>query len=131
MSNSKKLEKLKIDVQNKINYYFKNIDLLYQAFTRSSYSIEYGTENNEVLEFIGDSVLSSYVVKIMTDKFGFMKKDSEYYDKDRDFNEYCIVANINEADFTEIKKYIISNKNLSKIIDNFGFAKYLFMSDSD
>lgn len=118
-------------VQEKIHYRFYNTDLLYQAFTRSSYSAEFGTENNEVLEFIGDSVLNSYVVKIMTNKFGFMKKNSKYYDKDRDLNEYCIVANINEADFTEIKKYIVSNKYLSNRIDAFGFAKYLFMSDSD
>ena len=126
-----KLKEHEFEIQNKINYHFYNIDLLYQAFTRSSYSAEYGTENNEVLEFIGDSVLSNYVVKIMTDKFGFMKKDSEYYDKDQDFNEYCIVAHINEADFSEIKKYIVSNKNLSKLIDNLEFAEYLFMSDSD
>ena len=39
------------DVQKKINYWFDNTDLLLQAFTRSSYSSQYGGENNEVLEF--------------------------------------------------------------------------------
>ena len=45
------------DVQKKINYWFDNTDLLLQAFTRSSYSSQYGGENNEVLEFLGDKVL--------------------------------------------------------------------------
>ena len=31
-----------------------NEDLLFQAFTRSSYSSQHGGENNEVLEFLGD-----------------------------------------------------------------------------
>lgn len=43
------------EVQRKISYWFDNIDLLFQAFTRSSYSTQYGGENNEVLDF--------YVVK--------------------------------------------------------------------
>lgn len=68
------------EVQEKIDYYFNNTDLLLQAFTRSSYSTQYGGENNEVLEFIGDKVLDLYVVKTIVDKFGFMKSQSEYYD---------------------------------------------------
>ena len=42
------------DVQRKCSYYFKNTDLLLQAFTRKSYSAEYGGENNKVLGFLGD-----------------------------------------------------------------------------
>lgn len=41
------------EIEYAIGYYFKNKFLLYQAFTRSSYSNQYGIENNEVLEFIG------------------------------------------------------------------------------
>lgn len=44
-------------VQNQIGYEFKNQRLLRQAFVRKSYSAENGGENNEVLEFIGDTVL--------------------------------------------------------------------------
>lgn len=57
----------------KIDYHFNNIDLLFQAFTRSSYSAQYGSENNEVLEFIGDTELSTAVTRIIADEFGFMK----------------------------------------------------------
>ena len=68
------------EVQRKIDYSFNNIDLLLQAFTRSSYSAQFGGENNEVLEFIGDKVLDMYVTKIIADDFGFMKSQSDYYE---------------------------------------------------
>ena len=119
------------EVQNKISYYFQNVDLLYQAFTRSSYSTQFGGENNEVLEFIGDRVLDFYVVKVIADRFGFTKSQSDYYDENEDNDEYCIIAHKNESDFTELKKEIVSNKTLAKRIDKLGFAKYLFMGDSD
>lgn len=119
------------EVQQKIDYSFGNIDLLLQAFTRSSYSTQYGGENNEVLEFIGDKVLDFYVVKTIAERFGFMKSQSEYYDKDNDNEEFCIVAHKNESDFTEIKKEIVSNKTLAKRIDTLGFAKYMYLGKSD
>lgn len=119
------------EVQQKIDYQFNNIDLLLQAFTRSSYSTQYGGENNEVLEFIGDKVLDFYVVKIIAEEFGFMKSQSDYYDEDNDNEEFCIVAHKNESDFTEIKKEIVSNKTLAKRIDSLGFAKYMYLGDSD
>ena len=119
------------EVQQKIDYRFKNVDLLLQAFTRSSYSIQYGGENNEVLEFIGDRVLDFYVVKTIAERFGFMKSQSDYYDEDNDNEEFCIVAHKNAADFTEIKKQIVSNKTLAKRIDALGFAKYMYLGDSD
>ena len=119
------------EVQQKIGYGFNNVDLLLQAFTRSSYSTQYGGENNEVLEFIGDKVLDFYVVKTIADRFGFMKSQSDYYDKDNDNEEFCIVAHKNESDFTEIKKQIVSNETLAKRIDALGFAKYMYLGDSD
>ena len=118
-------------VQNEIGYEFNNTDLLFQAFTRSSYSTQFGGENNEVLEFLGDRVLDYYVVKIIADEFGFMKSDSDYYDKDNDNDEFCIIAHKKESDFTDLKKEIVSNKTLANRIDKFGFAEYLFMGDSD
>ena len=119
------------EVQNKIKYSFKNLDLLLQAFTRSSYSTQFGGENNEVLEFIGDRVLDYYVVKKIADEFGFMKSESEYYDHNYDNNEFCIIARKNESDFTDLKKEIVSNKTLAKKIDKLKFAKYMYLGDSD
>ena len=119
------------EFQRKIGYCFDNQDLLFQAFTRRSYSTQFGGENNEVLEFLGDRVLDFYVVKLTSDRFGFIKSQSDYYDEESDNDEYCIVAHKNESDFTELKKEIVSNKTLAKRIDKLGFAKYMFMGDSD
>ena len=119
------------EVQRKIDYSFNNIDLLLQAFKRSSYSAQFGGENNEVLEFIGDKVLDMYVTKIIADDFGFMKSQSDFYDEGEDNDEYCIIAHHNEGDFTELRKTIVNNKTLAKRIDKLGFAKYLYLGDSD
>ena len=119
------------DVQKKIGYWFDNEDLLLQAFTRSSYSSQHGGENNEVLEFLGDSVLDFYVVKVIADRFGFVKSQSDYYDEENELDEYCIVAHKNEADFTELKKQIVSNETLAKTIDKLGLFKYMYLGDTD
>ena len=118
-------------VQKKIGYWFENEDLLLQAFTRSSYSSQHGGENNEVLEFLGDRVLDFYVVKVIADRFGFVKSQSDYYDEENDLDEYCIVAHKNEADFTELKKQIVSNETLAKTIDKLGLFKYMYLGDTD
>ena len=39
------------DVQKQISYWFEESELLFQAFTRRSYSEENGGANNEVLGF--------------------------------------------------------------------------------
>ncbi|MCQ2211546.1 MAG: hypothetical protein MJZ34_14790 [Paludibacteraceae bacterium] len=119
------------EVQEKIDYWFNNEALLLQAFTRSSYSAQYGGENNEVLEFIGDKALDFYVIKAMADRFGFMKSESSYYDAEYDNDEFCIVAHKNESNFTDIKKSIVNNKTLAARIDDLEFAKYMYLGDSD
>ena len=45
-------------LQNQLNYKFKNIQLLELALTHKSYS---SIQNNERLEFLGDSILNSIV----------------------------------------------------------------------
>lgn len=119
------------EVQEVIGYEFNNLDLLAQAFTRSSYSAQYGGENNEVLEFLGDRVLDFYVVKIIADEFGSTKSHSDYYDPNYDDDEFYIAAHKNESTFTELKQEIVSNKNLAKRIDDLELAQFMFLGDSD
>ncbi len=119
------------EVQDVIGYEFNNQDLLAQAFTRSSYSTQYGGENNEVLEFLGDRILDFYVVKIIADEFGSTKSHSDYYDPNYDDDEFFIAAHKNESTFTELKKEIVSNKNLAKRIDELELAQFMFLGDSD
>ena len=49
------------DTEKKIGYEFSNKNLLKTALTHSSYANEHRTKNNELLEFLGDSVLSIIV----------------------------------------------------------------------
>lgn len=60
-----------------------------------------------------------------------MKSQSDYYDEENDLDEYCIVAHKNEADFTELKKQIVSNETLAKTIDKLGLFKYMYLGDTD
>lgn len=92
---------------------------LNQAFTRSSYSSQYGGRDNEELEFIGDSVLNFYVVKILTDRFG--SRDNDHY--------FCIRLNYHKID--QLKKQLVSNENLARIIDELEFAQYLIVGKTD
>lgn len=59
----KRLEQLE-EFQDIIGYRFRNTGIINEALTHSSYSNEYRgkyTYNNERLEFLGDSVLSTVV----------------------------------------------------------------------
>lgn len=107
-------------VQNKIGYTFKKENLLLQAFTRRSYSSENRNfQHNQVLEFIGDSVLSLCVVKNLCTESG-------------SFNNYNqFVSTKDEGQLSEKRKALINKDNLAKCIDNLGFAKFLLLGKSD
>lgn len=49
----------------KIGYSFKDKMLLRKCFTHSSYANEHGHENNELLEFFGDSILEFVVTEYL------------------------------------------------------------------
>lgn len=118
-------------IQEKIEYRFNNINLLYQAFTRRSYSEEFGGENNEILEFNGDSTLNYYVTKMMINELSSIKQDSKNSDKNFVLSKYFIKQNIDEGDLSKLREEINCNKNLSIQIDHLEFAKYMWMSKGD
>ena len=51
------------EIQRIIGYEFINENLLRQAFTRRAFTVENGTGDSEVLEFIGDTVLNTVVTR--------------------------------------------------------------------
>lgn len=119
-------------VQKRISYYFNNIDLLHQAFTRSSYAQEDGCESNENLEFIGDSVLYMYVTKYLTDRFGYLKSQvDEDFDSNDDWDEYCMNNDYNQADLTNIRKKLIEREYLAARIDKMGIKDFLYLGKGD
>lgn len=111
--------KLKKTISEKTGYLIKGNCLVIQAFTRRSYSVEHGGENNEILEFIGDQILSHYVVKIIAERYGALNSDCEY------------TFRVRENNFTALKQELISNETLAKIIDEWGIIEFLIVGKSD
>lgn len=133
-------------VQNHIDYRFKNLDLLQQAFIRRSYSEEHGGGDNEVLEFIGDKALDLMVVKFLSDIYGYFDHEDEednngFYtlipgaeascdDDSEDYPNYYY-NEYDEGELTEFKAQLVQKKTLADRIDYLGFAEFLTMNKSD
>lgn len=89
-------------IENKINYVFKDKNLLASAFVHSSYSNEHNHESNERLEFLGDSVLQLIVTENI---FSSYKK--------------------NEGELSKIRASLVSEKSLSFIFEQLGLDKFI------
>ena len=113
-----------IDIEKKIGYTFKDKSLLTQAFTRSSFCNEHrvrgGREiiSNEVLEFFGDSVLSTAIISMM------LKEKTERY-------EHGVYTKLNEGDFSNIRSKLSDKRNLSRSMAALGLQKYLRLGEGD
>ncbi len=96
--------------------------LTVQAFTRSSYAKTHGGESNEVLEFIGDAVLSYHAVRMMYERMGGLRTD-------RDERAYGFRAH--EKDYSALKASLVSNHTLAGIIDGWDVCGFLRVGKSD
>ena len=94
-------------IENKLGVTFKNKALLELAFTHSSYGNINEIENNERLEFLGDSVLHFVTTKYLYNHF----KDAE-------------------GVLSKVRSYVVSAKNLSKCIDELGVSEFLHYAKS-
>lgn len=117
------------EIQDRIDYDFKNVDLLQQAFVRRSYAKENGGEDNEVLEFIGDKALDIIIVKILVEMFGFYTSQCDDYDVNEDFDEFC--CEHSEGKLTGLKQNLVGKKMLASRIDRLQLADYLIMGKGD
>ncbi len=112
------------EIEKKIAYTFKDKSLITQAFTRSSYCNEHrgvgGKEyiSNEVLEFFGDSVLSTSIISMM------LRDKTERY-------EHGVYTRLDEGDFSNIRSKLSDKRNLSMSMAALGLQKYLRMSEGD
>lgn len=106
---------LSIDLlENRINYTFKNKDLIKIALTHSSYAYEQRAhkkdyECNERLEFLGDSVLSLVV--------------SEYL-----FSQY---SNKAEGELTKIRASLVCTRSLSNFANKIELGSYLYLGKGE
>lgn len=106
-------------IKEKTGYGIKSSSVLNQIFRRSSFAAETGQNSNEIFEFLGDQVLSYFVVKIVSEKCGSLSLTDDY------------TFRIRENKFTQIKQSFVNNESLAKIMDEWDIAKYLILSKSD
>lgn len=106
-------------IEETIGYEFERKQLLSQAFTRSSYHYEHPEDqSNEILEFIGDSVLSLIVVNILMDKYSGQDGSGLYACRD-------------EGDFSMLKSSLVNKQFLAKQMSKLNLQDYLRMSIGD
>ena len=101
-SYSKSLKKL----ENTLGYTFKDITLLQEALTHSSYANEHqkeGVRDNERLEFLGDAVLGLSVVESL----------------------FRAEALLPESDMARLKSFLVSKTVLSEIARALSIGKFL------
>ena len=97
------------EFENKIEYKFKNIELLKTAFTHTSYAHEKKIESNEKLEFLGDAILEFTV--------------SEYL-----YNKY---KKLKEGEMTKVRASVVCEKSLHKIALKYHFDELLYLGKSE
>lgn len=125
------------EIEKKLGYEFKNKDLLLQALTRRSYTVENGGEDNEILEFIGDSIVGMMVVKFISgyyrNRFQLAEEERKAYEMlnlkydERQF----FVSELDEAELSELKISLVKRSTLAAATDRCGFHEYLIMGKSD
>ncbi len=91
-------------VEKKLGYSFKNKMLLRQCFTHASYANEHGEEDNELLEFFGDSIME-YIV-------------TEYLFKNRRGDE---------GELTKIRSELVSKPPLLKAVKRLGLQDFVLL----
>lgn len=97
------------EVENIIGYKFSKPYLLIQALTHSSYANEYYLTSNERLEFLGDIVLGFVI--------------SDYL--------YNIKPELNEAEMSKIRAFLISKKFLSILSRKIFLGKFILLGKGE
>lgn len=92
-------------IEKKLQYTFKNKQLLKNAFTHSSYSREQKVKDNERLEFFGDAILDMVI--------------SEYL--------YANYAELEVGMLSTMRSNIVSADGLRPIVDSLDILKYLMV----
>lgn len=113
------LKEIRKLIKEKTGYYIRSNMITHQIFIRSSFAAETGLSSNEIFEYQGDSILSYYVMKVISKRCGSIGLTDAY------------TFRINESQFTNIKQSLVNNDYLAQIIDEWDLAQYLLLSESD
>ena len=99
-------------VEKKIGHTFHNPDVLKLALTHSSYAYEYqqgDIEDNEVLEFLGDSVLGFVVADFICTKY----------------------STLSEGDLSKLKSAVASTSALSEFAKKIRLDKFILLGKGE
>ena len=99
-------------LQSELNISFNNKNLLYQAFTHSSYVNEHRRKlftDNERLEFLGDAVLELTVSKYLFEKF----------------------PNMSEGELTKLRASIVCEPSLVVFANELNFGQYVLLGKGE
>ncbi len=124
-------------IEDQIGYTFDNPILLKQAFTRRSCSEQYGGENNEVLEFIGDKVLDIAVVRYLTKRYGtdLSPNNTNNFGWNNMVQDSMqpteFKCELTEGELTKLKQKMVQKKALATRIDELEIARFMLMGDGD
>lgn len=97
------------NLEKNIGYKFKNIELLKNALTHTSYAYEHHVQSNEKLEFLGDSILEFV--------------SSEYM-----YNKY---TNLKEGEMTKVRATVVCEQSLYKVATLHNFSDFLYLGKSE
>ncbi len=90
------------EIEKKIGYTFRDKGLLKQAFTHSTYGNLHGVEDNERMEYLGDSVLELVVTEWQ-------------YEQDKR----------SEGKLTEARQHLVRKEALESAVDGLDIYRYL------
>ena len=96
-------------LEQNIGYKFKNINLLKNALTHTSYAYEHKIASNEKLEFLGDSILEFLSSKYI-------------------YNNY---PNLKEGEMTKVRATVVCEDSLYKIAEKHNFSDFLYVGKSE
>ena len=109
-------------IQQTIGYEFVNENLLRQAFTRRSFGAEYGVDDNEKLEFIGDAVIQQIVTRVIVDQL--TANDAFHV-------EGPFVSKYSEGDLSKLRMQFVSKEYLSKRAVELGLDEFILYGAGD
>ena len=98
-----------LKLEEKLEYTFKNKQLLETALTHSSYAYEKKKKSYEKLEFLGDSIL-------------------EFISSVYIYNNY---SNLKEGEMTKVRATLVCENSLYKIAMSLGFSDFLLLGKSE
>jgi ribonuclease-3 len=90
-------------LQKRLDYQFKNQDLIIEALTHKSYKKPY---NNERLEFLGDAVMDLIVGEYLYHKF----------------------PNVAEGELSKLRASLVNEKGFKKLAENLNLGEHIFIS---